>query len=435
MSIFDKWKAGGTKVPKNKELTKNLRTLETTGAKLLYFPMDMHIGSPAKVEVEVGDLVRIGSLLGSSDKGISTNIHSSVSGKVVAIENRQVFRGESLCVVVENDFKDDCQTMESIVEHLGSKEFSNRIQQAGITGKGGAGFPTAIKYNKEHKDVEYLLVNGSECEPYSTADYRCMIEYSDEIIQIIQEIVRIYRIDETYIAVEDHMEEAIENLQASIEKYKDEHIQIYKLPSHYPQGHAGLQIREVLGIEIMEGQRSGDIGILQSNVSTIKAIYDAVFLNKPFINRIITVTGPMIKEPNNLMVRIGTPVDHLIRECGGLVDGQVDMINGGPMMGQLFYNTHIPADKDTTTLLFLEKQIIKEETECIRCARCIDYCPVDLQPIVISNTYREGDYGKAPALRSESCIACGTCTFICPASIPLLENIQALNKKWKEISK
>ncbi|WP_422485391.1 electron transport complex subunit RsxC [Gudongella sp. DL1XJH-153] len=433
MSIFDKWKAGGLQIPKNKEATRNLKTIEATAPKLLYFPMDMHIGSPAKVEVEVGDRVQIGTLLGSRDKGISTNIHSSVSGKVVAIENRRVFRGESTCVVVENDFKDDADTLESIVEHLESEEFSERIQDAGITGKGGAGFPTAIKYNKEHKEVEYLVVNGSECEPYSTSDFRCMVEYSEEIVQIIRAISRIYVIDDTYIAVEDHMVEAIEQLQKAIDKTGTEHIRIHVLPSEYPQGHAGLQIREVLGIETMEGQRSGDIGVLQSNVSTIKAIYDAVYDNRPLVKRIITVTGPMIKEPKNLMVRIGTPVSHLLEECGGLLQGEVDMINGGPMMGRIFHNTDIPVDKDTTTLLFMEKQQEREETDCIRCARCIDNCPVDLQPILISNTYREGAYDKAPALRSESCISCGTCTFVCPANIPLLEDIQALNKKWKEM--
>lgn len=433
MSIFNKWQAGGLKVPKNKEATRNLETIESTVPKLLYFPMAMHIGSPAQVRVEVGDPVKIGTLLGSADKGISTNVHSSVSGKVVAIEKREVFRGESLCVVVENDAKDDCETIKSKNSPLDPKEFSDIIQKAGITGKGGAGFPTAIKYNIEDNAIEYMVVNGSECEPYSTSDLRCMVEYSDEIIQIIQLIAQIYKIERPYIAVEDHMKEAIEQLHKSIEKYQASNIKIYKLPSQYPQGHAGLQIREVLGIEILEGQRSGDIGVLQSNVSTIKAIYDAVFLNRSFIKRIITITGPMIKEPKNLMVRIGTPIIHLIKECGGLLEGEVDMINGGPMMGRLFENTDIPVDKDTTTLLFLEKQMVKKETECIRCARCIDYCPVDLQPIIISNAYRDGDYSKARALRSQSCISCGTCTFVCPANIPLLANIQALNQKYKEI--
>ncbi|WP_409229303.1 electron transport complex subunit RsxC [Gudongella sp. SC589] len=435
MGIFDRWKRGGLQIPKKKEATRNQKTIEATAPRLLYFPMAMHIGSPAKVEVQVGERVKVGTLLGSRDKGISTDIHSSVSGRVVAIENRRVFRGESLCVVVENDFLDECETLKSIVDHLESEEFSQRIQAAGITGKGGAGFPTAIKYNKEHKDVEYLVVNGSECEPYSTSDYRCMVEYSDEIVRIIQAIGRIYRIDDTYIALEDHMEEAIKNLQESIDKAGAEHIRLHILPSQYPQGHAGLQIREVLGIEIMEGQRSGDIGVLQSNVSTIKAIHDAVFLNRPLVKRIITVTGEMIREPKNLMVRIGTPVSHLIEECGGLLEGEVDMINGGPMMGRLFEDTDIPVDKDTTTLLFLQREPERIESECIRCARCIDNCPVDLQPIVISNSYREGAYDKAPALRSESCISCGTCTFVCPANIPLLADIQALNSKWKELKR
>lgn len=435
MDFLKKLMETGLEIPKNKESTKNSRTIEASSPKLLYFPMAMHIGSPAKVEVKVGDRVKVGSLIGSSDKGISTNIHSSVSGKVISIEKHKVFRGESECVVVENDFRDDMEWLKEIKDKLDSVEFSKRIQQAGITGKGGAGFPTSVKYNMDHKDVEYLVVNGSECEPYSTSDYRCMVEYSDEIVEIIKTIALVYRIDKSYIAVEDHMKEAIESLEKSIEKMDVSNILVHKLPSKYPQGHAGLQIRDVLGIEIMEGQRSGDIGVLQSNVSTIKAIYDAVYGNRSLVKRIITVTGPMIREPKNLMARIGTPVGDLVNQCGGLIEDDIDMINGGPMMGSLFEDMGMPVDKDTTTLLFLKKRPEKRETECIRCARCIDNCPVDLQPILISNSYKEGAYDKAVTLRSTSCISCGTCTYVCPSGIPLLENIQALNKKWKEMTR
>lgn len=432
MNLLKNWKSGGVHVPKHKDGTKDLATVEASGPAQLIFPMAMHIGAPASIEVKVGDPVKIGTLLGSMEEGISTNVHSSVSGKVIAIENRRVFRGESQCVVVENDFRDDEEKLPERPGEWTPETFSEILGRAGVTGKGGAGFPTAIKYRKDHKEVQYLVVNGSECEPYSTTDYRCMMEYSDQIVAMVDTIAEIYQTEETYIAVEDHMTDPISALRSAIAR-QGSALKIHILPSSYPQGHAGLQIREVLGIEIEDGQRTGDIGVLQSNVSTIKAMYDAVFEHRSLTRRIVTVTGPMLNQPQNLMVRIGTPVQHLIEACGGLRAGDRDMINGGPMMGQLFEDPCIPVDKDTTTLLFLERCLPRAESDCIRCARCIENCPVSLQPIRISNAYRDQDYARARVLKSESCISCGTCTFVCPAGIPLLETIQAMNKQWKEI--
>lgn len=433
MSLFrDDFK--GLDIPNNKEATKDKVVEIANIPKRLYFPMSMHIGAPANVVVKEGDAVKIGTLLGSSDEGISTNIHSSVSGTVVKIEEDSSFRGESEVVVVENDYKEEKEYLKEFdIENLTPEKFSSIIDEAGITGKGGAGFPASVKYKMGKEETRFLVINGSECEPYSTTDYRCMIEYSEEIIKIIDLIAKIYTIEESYIAIEDHMTEAISCLDKEIKNQKAENIYIHKLSSEYPQGHAGLQIQKVLGIEIEEGQRSGDVGILQSNVSTIKAIHDAVFERKSLIKRIITVTGPMINDPKNLMVRIGTLVEDLIEECGGLKDGEIEMINGGPMMGRAFEDKSIPVDKDTTTLLFLEKQEKKKEKNCIRCARCVDSCPVALQPIIIRNSFINGRYDRVPELRSESCISCGVCTYICPADISLLESIQALNKKWKEM--
>ncbi len=433
MSLFkDDFK--GLDIPNNKEATKDKAVEIAAVPKKLYFPMSMHIGAPAKVEVKEGDSVKIGTLLGSSDGEISTNIHSSVSGTVTKIEESSSFRGESKTVIIENNNKEEIEYLpERKIEELTPDILSNIIDKAGITGKGGAGFPASVKYNMKQEETRFLVINGSECEPYSTTDYRCMIEFNEEIIQIIRTIVEVYTIEKAYIAIEDHMTEAIACLEKVIKSQEAEHIYIHKLSSEYPQGHAGLQIQKVLGIEIEEGQRSGDVGILQSNVSTIKAIYDAVYKRESLVKRIITVTGPMIHNPKNLMVRIGTRVEELIEECGGLKEGETEMINGGPMMGRSFTDTSIPVDKDTTTLLFLEKKEQKSEKSCIRCARCVDNCPVALQPIIIRNSYINGRYDRVPELRSESCISCGVCTYICPADIELLESIQALNKKWKDM--
>lgn len=424
----------GLDIPNNKEATKEKAVEKALIPEKIHIPMTMHIGAPAEVEVSVGDKVKVGTLLGASGGKISSNIHSPVSGTVVAVEEGMSFRGECETVVIENDFKEETELLPEVdVENLDPESFSDHIMKAGITGKGGAGFPASVKYNMTEEETRYLVVNGSECEPYSTTDYRCMIEYSDEIVTMIKTIAEVYTIEESYIAVEDHMTEAIKSLKDSIDRLDAKGVFIHELSSEYPQGHAGLQIEKVLGIEIMEGQRSGDVGVLQSNVSTIKAIYDAFYRRESLTKRIITVTGPMINEPKNLMVRMGTTVKELIDNCGGLKEEEVLMINGGPMMGKPIESTDIPVDKDTTTLLFLEKIEPRKETACIRCARCVENCPVALQPIVIRNSFINGRYDRAPELRSESCISCGVCTYICPANIPLLENIQSLNKKWKEI--
>lgn len=430
---FRKWqKLGGTDVPKHKSLTMDQPIQEAPVPKELYFPMAMHIGAPAKTEVRVGDVVKIGTILGSSDGKISTNVHSSVSGEVIRIEEINSLRTKTQAVVVANDLMDEEICLDPMTVDVTPEDFVERLEWAGITGKGGAGFPTAVKFDMKREEVDYVVINGAECEPYSTTDYRVMIESAKEIIQMIQLTSSIYHVKKSIIAVEEPMKEAISALEQAIDELSAYDVTIHRLSSKYPQGHAGLQIREVLGIEIAEGQRSGDVGVLQTNVSTIKAIYDAFYRGKAFTSRVITITGPMIKEPKNCRVRIGTPIQSLIDYCGGLKEGSVQMINGGPMMGKSFEEPQAPVDKDTTTLLFLKKQKEPEEGACIRCARCIEHCPVDLQPIHISNSYRKKQWFKGEKLYAKSCISCGTCTFVCPSRIPLLKDIQAMNQQLEK---
>lgn len=434
MPIYNKKIHGGVKIPKYKYFTKDSKVEKSMPPKLLYFPMSMHIGKPAEKKVDVGDYVKRGSLLGSGEEGVTANVHSSISGKVVEIKELNSFRGKAETIVIENDFKDEEEFLDKLDKDITPEDFAQRLRDAGITGKGGAGFPTAVKYQEDKDKIKYLVVNGAECEPYSTTDLRVMIEHSDEVVEAMELIMKVYEVQEGHIAIEKSGEEGISSLEKSIKDRNIDNIFVHLLPDEYPQGHSGLQIRDVLGIEIEEDQRSGDVGILQSNVSTIKAIYESVFLGKPFFERIITITGQKIKNPKNLLVRVGTPVKHLIEECGGIEDSDnVEMINGGPMMGKSFEDENFPADKDTTTLLFIEKNEIKEESDCIRCAKCIEVCPVALQPILISNAYKSNRPDQVLPLRSQSCISCGSCTYICPANIPLLENIQKLNKEWEEI--
>lgn len=421
----------GINIPKNKDATKSKPIVVAKAPNKLYFPMSMHIGKPAEPVVKVGDQVKIGSLLGEIQGAVSANVHSSVSGKVVDIKELEGFRGTSKTVIVENDFNDTYDLMPALNKDASVDDFVERIKLAGITGKGGAGFPTSVKYKADKDKMHYIVVNGAECEPYSTTDNRIMIEAGDKVLKAIDYIMHIYHIGEAHIAVENHMDEAIDSLNKYIKDGGHKNIYVHELDNEYPQGHAGLQIKEVLGIEIEDGSRTGDVGVLQSNVSTVKAIYDAVFDGKALTERVITVSGPHINKPENYLVKNGTPVSHLIDLSGG-TNGEFTMINGGPMMGKPFENLDFVTDKDTTTLLFLDKKELREEKPCIRCARCINHCPMALQPVLISNAYKNNEIHKVPQLRSESCISCGVCSYVCPADIPLLENIQALNAAWKE---
>lgn len=426
--MLKRFKVRGVRIPDHKKMTKDLPAESIKASKYLYYPMDMHIGKPAKPVVKVGDQVQIGILLGECEGGISANIHASVSGKVVSVQE-DGSKDDAKTVVVENDYKDEKVTLHDLDEDLSIEDFMKRIEAAGITGKGGAGFPAHIKYNMAQNKARYLVVNGAECEPYSTADHRCMVEYADEIIKTIQLIIKIYKVNAAYIAVEEPMTESREALTRAIKENSVEKIFIHELPAIYPQGHGALQINQILGIEVKEDQRSGDVGVLQSNVSTIKAIYDAVFENESLYKRIITVTGPMIKNPKNVMVRLGTKVEDIVEACGGFQPGVRINISGGPMMGESFEDLSLPVDKDTTTLLFLKRYPKEAERACIRCAECVNRCPVSLQPILISNAYRNREYDLGVDLKSESCICCGICTYICPSRINLLDDIQKLN--WK----
>lgn len=425
----------GIDIPKNKERSKDKKIQVIESPRFLYFPMAMHIGAPAQPVVDIGDRVKIGSLIGEKDGPISANIHSSVSGHVIGIVERPSFRGQIQTIVIENDYKDERVALEPLDETSTIDDLVKRLEDCGITGKGGAGFPTSVKFQEDKDTMDYLLVNGAECEPYSTTDHRIMVEYADQLVEAMVFIKNLYEIDQSYIGVEGHMKEPIDLLRKAAEDKGLDHLHIYELPSAYPQGHSGLQVREILGIEIEEDERTGDVGVLQMNVSTLKAIYDSIFEGRPFTSRVVTVTGPFTKEPKNLMVPIGTSVSYLLQETGLIVDYPDDdlrLISGGPMMGSAFSNLIIPVDKDTTTILAMKALEDQPQGPCIRCARCIDVCPVNLEPVLISEAYDHKETYMAGPLKSQSCISCGSCTYICPARIPLLDNIQSLNADWEE---
>lgn len=401
---------------------------------IMVYPMSMHIGAPAKPIVEVGDYVKAGTLIGEAQGFISGNIHSSVSGKVMSIEERDGLNGRVTCVIVKNDgtYAEEAPFSEA-GEDVAPDMVPKLIRRAGISGMGGATFPTDVKMSPpEGKKIDTIILNGAECEPYSTSDFRTMLEYADEIIEGIRVIDGIFNVDKVYIGIEDNATEAGEALEKAASGY--DKVEVKVLPSKYPQGSEKQLIENCTGRQVPAGGLPADIGCIVSNVGTFRQIYQAVRLGKPMIERVVTITGTPIKDPKNLMVRLGTPIDDLIDQCGGFQEAPRKVINGGPMMGVAVKDGGIPISKGTTHVSFLTADEVNENErmDCIRCSECLNVCPVNLQPILISNAYERGDIAKAQELGAMDCIECGNCSYICPSKIPLLSNIRKAKKAIKE---
>ncbi len=423
----------GIPVQGHKQRTRRKAIVKGPDPKELVFPVMMHSGAPARVLVKKGDYVKKGTLIAGAMEHVSANIHSSVSGSVKAIETRDSFRGPSRSIVIENNGLDEEENLEPLDKNSSLDEFLGRLEESGITGKGGAGFPAHVKF-ATIDGHRYMLINGAECEPYSTTDHRVMLEFPEEILRTVELMRQLFNTEYNVIAVEEDKPDAIALLKNKIRESEYRNIKVQKVKGRYPQGDQGMLLRNVFGIEIPSGMFPNQLGALTSNVSTIKAIHDAVFQGRPLVERVITVTGPAIANPQNILTKIGTPVRALIDFCGGFKTGVGKIINGGAMMGTPFTDLDIPAVKDTTTILCLGKESAARASEsaCIRCGRCIHVCPVNLQPIMISNAYRKGRLDLCNALKARSCIRCGCCSYICPSLIPLLEDIKSAIDRLKQ---
>ncbi|GEN49540.1 electron transport complex subunit RsxC [Alkalibacterium pelagium] len=393
---------------------------------IMVFPMSMHLGAPAKPVVAVGDKVKVGTLLGEAQGFISANVLSSVSGEVISIEERDVLSDVYTCVIIKNDGE---YTEEPPFPEAGDNVdpalVPELIKRAGISGMGGATFPTNVKMSPpKDKKIDTLILNGAECEPYSTSDLRTMIEYADEIIEGVRVIDSVFNVDKVFIGIEDNAKEAGEALRKAAEGY--DKVEIKVLEAKYPQGSEKQLIENCTGRQVPAGGLPADIGCVVSNVGTFQMIYRAVRLGKPMVERVCTISGTPIADPKNLLVRLGTPIDDVIDFCGGFQEAPRKVIHGGPMMGKTIKDGAIPISKGTTHVTFLTAEEVEDEErmDCIRCSECINVCPVSLQPILISNAYERGDIEKAEQLGAMDCIECGNCSYICPSKIPLLDNIR-----------
>lgn len=417
-----------------KERTEDKPLEVATPPERAIFPMTMHIGKPATPLVKVGDKVKIGTMIAKRDGPISANIHSSISGEVVDIGEYPAANRPATAIVVKNDYKDEEERpLFKEGEELDRGGIIDVIEQAGVVGMGGAMFPTNIKLSPpEVEKIDTLIINGAECEPYATSDRLLMIEHAQEIVDGVQVLLKLFPAKKVYIGIEDYDQDSIAAIKKVVDKI--EPVDFVELDTIYPQGSEKSLIRTITGREVPAGKLPADVGIIVINTATTFAIHEAVNLGKPSTKRVTTVTGSPLKNPRNLWVRIGTPIESLIQDVGGFEKDPAKIIHGGPMMGQAITSGRVPVMKGTTHITFLEKSEIEveERSPCIRCSECLYVCPVNLQPIMISNAYEEGDLDRAEKLGALDCIDCGACSFICPSKIPILENIKKAKSEITE---
>ncbi len=403
-------------------------------------PLSMHLGAPAKPVVEKGSTIKTGQLLAVGNGFISANIHSSVSGKVNKIDSvidTTGYKHPAVFIDVEDDewIETIDRSSEIVTEiTLSPEEITKRCLDSGIVGLGGATFPSHVKLNTSGgtKNPDLLLVNGVECEPYLTADHRLMLEKPDEIIVGINVLKVALGFKKAVIGIENNKKDAIKILKKAAKKF--DYIEVIPLKVKYPQGGEKQLIKAVTGREVPNGKFPLDIGDVVYNVGTVFAIYEAIQKNKPLIQRVVTVTGKSLVKPSNFWVRIGTPIQHLLDEVGGIPDDTGKIINGGPMMGKALKDFTIPVTKGTSGLLLLphKTSLRKDVKACIRCSKCIDVCPMGLEPHLLMNLTEKVMIESAAEEKISICIECGSCSYICPSGRPLLDYIRlgksAVNK-------
>lgn len=385
---------------------------------MVVIPMGMHLGAPSKPCVQKGDFVKIGQRIADPVGGLGLPVHASVSGEVVAVEERQQLRAApELCIVIQNDMRDEWVELTPVgeVETVEPEKIIPAVLEAGICGMGGASFPTHVKMNvPPDKHAEIVILNGAECEPYLTADHRNMLENGPRIVDGLRLILRATGVRRGVIAIEDNKPDAIAAMQKAAAGH--EGIEVMALPTKYPQGGEKQLIEVVTGRQVPRGKLPADAGALVFNVSTAAAIADAVTLGKPLVERITTVTG-CVNEPSNLRLRIGTTYAEALAACGGVKEDAAKLFAGGPMTGLCAPNDSISITKATNGIVvFGEAQAVAfEEGPCIRCGRCVEACPIHLMPYQLKYDCEAGALSRAKDHGLMDCVACGACAYVCPA--------------------
>ena len=415
---------GGVHPVEGKEPTEHMPLVKFADPKIAVIPLSMHLGAPANACVEVGDYVQVGQKIGEAAGFISAPVHSSVSGKVIAIEDRpHANRGMCPAIVIESDGLNTVH--ESVkpnkpLEELTGQEIVDIVKNAGIVGMGGAGFPTYVKL-MPGKPIEAVLVNACECEPMLTADHRVLLEYADDIIYGLKAVMKTVDSPRGVIVIEDNKPDAIELMQSKVEN--EEGIEVCVAKTKYPQGGEKMLIKRVMGRMVPSGKLPADVGACVCNVSTVKAISDAIKTGMPLIQRAATVTGKYIPNPGNFLVKIGTNVQDLVEYCGGIQGDDVTVKAGGPMMGFPQTTLNIPVMKGSNGIIAIDTDH-STPVECIKCGRCVDVCPMSLKPLYFARMVGEEDAQGLKDFAVMDCMECRCCEFICSSKIPLVTLIK-----------
>ena len=426
--------------PEENKLTHEAATQVAALPKQAIFPLSQHIGAPAKPVVQKGDEVKVGTLIAEAGGFVSAPIYSSVSGKVFKIDTAIDATGYRKPVIIINVEGDEWEEsidrspkLETVAEHpeLTHEEIVERVKVAGVTGMGGAGFPTFIKLTPPPTaKAECVIINAVECEPYITADYRLMMEKADEILVGLELLMKAAKVKTGYIGIETNKPAAIELLTkkcADAFSASEYHVEVVPLKQRYPQGGEKQLVDAVIRRQVPAPPAIPvNVGAIVQNVGTAYAVYEAVMKRKPLFERYTTVTGKLIKNPGNFLVRMGTPMKDLIDACGGMPEGDNKLLAGGPMMGKALTSVEVPICKGTNSVTVLsgDDAVRKEPDPCIRCAKCVGACPMGLEPYLLAKLSAFKNWEKCEQEEITSCIECGSCQFTCPAHRPLLDNIR-----------
>ncbi len=414
---------GGVHPEENKELSEHCQLVRFPEPETVIIPMSMHLGAPATPCVAVGDKVKVGQKVGEASGFISAPVHSSVSGEVIAITDcPHATRGTCLSVVIKSDGLNTIH--ESIqghsLEELTPDQIIGIVKEAGIVGMGGAGFPTCVKL-KPNKPIDCIILNGCECEPYLTADHQVLLHYADEIIYGLQAMLKAVAAPKGVIVIEDNKPDAIELMNAKTADIAN--IEIVVAKTKYPQGAEKMLIKRVTGKMVPSGGLPADVGCVVANISTTKAVADAIRTGMPLIERVTTVTGEHIAKPGNFIVKIGTNMADLIDHCGGITGTDVTVKAGGPMMGFPQSELNVPIMKGSNGVIAVDTDH-SEPNECIKCGRCVDVCPMELKPLYFFKYAGAADWQTCKDNRIMDCMECRCCEYICSSKLPLVTAIK-----------